>query len=77
VLYQADSLTYGGVWRGHEGLEQFFLAMSRAWDPCEMVDHGPDKGRDIGAESASSAFLFAIVFFRSLILVDGLETTIR
>lgn len=38
VLYQADSLPYGGVWRGHEGLEQFFLAMSRAWDAFEMVD---------------------------------------
>jgi uncharacterized protein len=38
VLYQADSLPYGGVWRGHEGLERFFLAMSRAWDVFEMVD---------------------------------------
>lgn len=38
VLYQADSLPYGGAWRGHEGLEQFFLAMSRAWDTFEMVD---------------------------------------
>jgi hypothetical protein len=38
VLYQAESLPYGGVWRGHQGLEQFFLAMSRAWDTFEMVD---------------------------------------
>ncbi len=38
VLYQADSLPYGGIWRGHEGLEQFFLAMSQAWDAFEMVD---------------------------------------
>jgi len=38
VLYQADSMPYGGVWRGHEGLEQFFLAMSQAWDAFEMVD---------------------------------------
>jgi ketosteroid isomerase-like protein len=37
-LHQADALPYGGVWRGHEGLEQFFLAMSRAWDVFEMVD---------------------------------------
>jgi len=38
VLYQADALPYGGVWRGHEGLEQFFLAMSRTWDTFEMVN---------------------------------------
>jgi ketosteroid isomerase-like protein len=38
VLYQADALPYGGVWRGHEGMEQFFLAMSRTWDIFEMVD---------------------------------------
>jgi len=38
VLYQADSLPYGGIWRGHDGLEQFFLTMSRTWDSFEMVD---------------------------------------
>lgn len=38
VLYQADSLPYGGVWRGHEGLEQFFRAMSRTWDTFDMED---------------------------------------
>ncbi|WP_216853174.1 nuclear transport factor 2 family protein [Phytoactinopolyspora halotolerans] len=38
VLHQADSLPYGGIWRGHEGLKQFFLAMSQAWDAFEMVD---------------------------------------
>lgn len=32
------SLPYGGVWRGHEGMEQFFLAMSRAWDTFELVN---------------------------------------
>lgn len=38
VLHQAESLPYGGVWRGHEGLERFFLAMSRTWDVFEMVE---------------------------------------
>jgi uncharacterized protein len=38
VLHQADSLPYGGVWRGHEGLERFFLAMSQAWATFEMVE---------------------------------------
>jgi uncharacterized protein len=38
VLYQADALPYGGVWRGHDGMERFFLAMSRTWDVFDMVD---------------------------------------
>lgn len=37
VLHQADALPYGGVWRGHEGMEQFFLAMSRTWDVFDLV----------------------------------------
>ena len=38
VLRQADTLPYGGTWRGHEGIERFFMAMSRTWDIFEMVD---------------------------------------
>jgi ketosteroid isomerase-like protein len=38
VLHQADALPYGGIWRGHEGMEQFFLAMSRTWEAFEMVE---------------------------------------
>ncbi|WP_232662754.1 nuclear transport factor 2 family protein [Pseudonocardia sp. TRM90224] len=38
VLHQADSLPYGGIWRGHDGLERFFLAMSRTWGAFEMVE---------------------------------------
>jgi ketosteroid isomerase-like protein len=37
VLHQADGLPYGGTWRGHAGMEQFFLAMSQAWESFEMV----------------------------------------
>jgi uncharacterized protein len=37
VLHQADSLPYGGMWRGHDGLERFFLAMSRTWSTFDMV----------------------------------------
>jgi ketosteroid isomerase-like protein len=36
VLHQADALPYGGQWRGHAGLERFFLAMSRTWAEFEM-----------------------------------------
>jgi uncharacterized protein len=38
VLHQANSLPYGGVWRGHKGMEQFFLAMSHTWSVFEMAD---------------------------------------
>ncbi|MER5301856.1 nuclear transport factor 2 family protein [Streptomyces lasiicapitis] len=36
VLHQADALPYGGTWRGHEGMERFFLAMSAAWTEFEI-----------------------------------------
>ncbi|MEU8898646.1 nuclear transport factor 2 family protein [Nocardia sp. NPDC048505] len=38
VLTQADSLPYGGVWRGHAGLEQFFQAMTATWDRFDLLD---------------------------------------
>jgi ketosteroid isomerase-like protein len=38
VLHQAGTLPYGGVWRGHEGIERFFRAMSAAWDSFEMLE---------------------------------------
>lgn len=37
-LHQADTLPYGGIWRGHDGMERFFLAMSKTWESFEMVD---------------------------------------
>jgi uncharacterized protein len=38
VLHQAEALPYGGTWRGHDGMQQFFLAMSQAWESFGMVD---------------------------------------
>ncbi|MFJ9852763.1 nuclear transport factor 2 family protein [Streptomyces sp. NPDC101150] len=38
VLHQADSLPYGGTWRGHAGMTRFFLAMSAAWESFDMVE---------------------------------------
>lgn len=38
VLHQAESLPYGGVWLGHDGMERFFVAMSRTWESFEMVE---------------------------------------
>ncbi|MCP3799800.1 nuclear transport factor 2 family protein [Allokutzneria sp. A3M-2-11 16] len=37
VLYQAAALPYAGEWRGHDGMERFFLAMSAAWESFDMV----------------------------------------
>ncbi|MEU8579345.1 nuclear transport factor 2 family protein [Streptomyces abikoensis] len=38
VLHQADALPYGGTWRGHAGMERFFLAMSRTWEAFDMEE---------------------------------------
>ncbi|MCM6774388.1 nuclear transport factor 2 family protein [Nocardia sp. CDC159] len=38
VLHQADSLPYGGIWRGHAGMEKFFLAMSDTWEKFELAE---------------------------------------
>ncbi|KUF19426.1 nuclear transport factor 2 family protein [Streptomyces silvensis] len=38
VLHQADALPYGGTWRGHTGLAEFFLAMGRVWEKFDMVE---------------------------------------
>ncbi len=84
VLYQADSLPYGGVWRGHDGLERFFLAMSRTWDTFEMVEqefltstsplvvltHVRARARDTGRE-----IHFPIV--QTITVEDGRITEVR
>jgi uncharacterized protein len=38
VLHQAEALPYGGIWRGHAGMERFFAAMSAAWESFEMLE---------------------------------------
>lgn len=37
-LHQADALPYGGTWRGHQGMTQFFLMMGEAWESFDMVE---------------------------------------
>ncbi|MFH8933964.1 nuclear transport factor 2 family protein [Streptomyces griseosporeus] len=37
-LHQADSLPYGGTWRGHKGIAQFFLRMGEVWESFDMVE---------------------------------------
>ncbi|HWM08443.1 MAG TPA: nuclear transport factor 2 family protein [Solirubrobacteraceae bacterium] len=38
VLHQAETLPYGGTWRGHDGMERFFVAMSETWEAFEMLE---------------------------------------
>jgi uncharacterized protein len=38
VLHQAEGLPYGGTWRGHAGMERFFVAMSTVWESFEMLE---------------------------------------
>lgn len=37
-LHQADALPYGGTWRGHSGMTQFFLTMGQVWETFDMVE---------------------------------------
>nr|WP_232327831.1 nuclear transport factor 2 family protein [Kibdelosporangium sp. MJ126-NF4]CEL13724.1 hypothetical protein [Kibdelosporangium sp. MJ126-NF4] len=38
VLHQAANLPYGGTWRGHDGMEQFFHTMAETWQAFDMLD---------------------------------------
>jgi ketosteroid isomerase-like protein len=37
-LHQAQALPYGGTWRGHHGLAQFFLRMGQVWEAFHMTE---------------------------------------
>ena len=36
VLYQAENLPYGGIWRGHAGMERFFTTMAAVWERFDI-----------------------------------------
>ena len=38
VMYQAESLPYGGLWRGPAGIEAFMTAMSREWLSLQFLE---------------------------------------
>ncbi len=38
VLYQANSLPYGGEWRGRDGIRGWLQAMDHAWNSVEVRD---------------------------------------
>ena len=48
VMYQPDSLPYGGRWYGHDGYEQWMEAFGEAWSTLtvnhpEFFPSGPDR----------------------------------
>lgn len=47
VLHQADALPYGGTWRGHVGMERFFVAMSTAWESFAMLEQELHPAGDV------------------------------
>jgi ketosteroid isomerase-like protein len=49
VLHQAGSLPYGGTWRGHAGMERFFVAMSAAWESFAMLEQEFHPAGDVVA----------------------------
>ncbi|WP_225830087.1 nuclear transport factor 2 family protein [Streptomyces sp. NK08204] len=68
VLYQAESLPYGGVYRGPAGVERFMAEMSRYWSSLEFLEqrfvvdadsavvfnHGMLTARDSGRQLETS-----------------------
>ncbi len=38
VMHQADSLPYGGEWRGHDGFERWMREMREWWESLELTD---------------------------------------
>ncbi|GGU99700.1 nuclear transport factor 2 family protein [Streptomyces spectabilis] len=92
VLHQADALPYGGVWRGHEGLERFFLAMADTWAEFDIVrqeflgqgDSGGDGGRqvvgvhsDIRARVRATGRALAFPILQSIAVEEGRIREVR
>ena len=38
VIYQPESLPYGGAWRGHSGFEAWMQAFAQQWSSLEVTD---------------------------------------
>ncbi|WP_225728140.1 MULTISPECIES: nuclear transport factor 2 family protein [unclassified Nocardia] len=84
VLWQADSLPYGGAWRGHEGMERFFLAMSATWDRFELREQAFLSEADplvvlthVHARSRASGRELNFPILQTITVADGRITEIR
>ncbi|WP_249402233.1 nuclear transport factor 2 family protein [Streptomyces sp. YIM 121038] len=89
VLHQADGLPYGGTWRGHEGLERFFLAMADTWDRFDIVrqeflaDGGTGTRRtvcvhsDIHARARATGRALAFPILQAITVEEGRIREVR
>ncbi|WP_172382260.1 nuclear transport factor 2 family protein [Streptomyces sp. MNP-20] len=89
VLHQADGLPYGGTWRGHEGLERFFLAMADTWDRFDIVrqeflaDGGTGARRtvcvhsDIRARARATGRALAFPILQAITVEEGRIREVR
>ncbi len=84
VLHQAAALPYGGVWRGHQGLERFFRAMSGTWaefDPVEQdflaTGETSVVRTTVRARSRATARELTFPILQTLTVLDGRITEVR
>jgi uncharacterized protein len=84
VLHQARALPYGGVWRGHRGLDRFFVAMSRTWSEFEMVEQKYLCTTDtavvltrVNARARSTGRNVSFPILQTLRVVDGRIAEVR
>ncbi|WP_067852797.1 nuclear transport factor 2 family protein [Nocardia shimofusensis] len=83
-LWQADALPYGGLWRGHDGIEQFFLAMSATWDRFEMAEQTFLSEVDplvvlthVNARSRVTGRELSFPILQTITVTEGLITEVR
>ncbi|WP_174185897.1 nuclear transport factor 2 family protein [Nocardia barduliensis] len=84
VLHQAEHLPYGGIWRGHEGLERFFRAMSDTWEVFDLRDQrflatGETAvvHTEVHARARATGRELAFAILQTLTFVDGRIAEVR
>lgn len=83
-LHQAAGLPYGGLWRGHAGMERFFLAMSTTWDRFDMAEQTilSDAGplvvhTHVHARSRATGRELDFPILQTIVVLDGLITEVH
>ncbi|WP_253771463.1 nuclear transport factor 2 family protein [Goodfellowiella coeruleoviolacea] len=83
VLHQADGLPYGGTWRGHAGMERFFVAMSQAWESFEIGEQrflvdGPDIAvlTQVRATARATGRVLEFPILQRVVVADGRITEV-
>lgn len=85
VLHQAGSLPYGGTWRGHRGLADFFAAMSRTWATFDLAEQEFLAATDttavvltrVRARARATGRALAFPILQTVTVGDGRITEVR